>query len=142
MKLSETPPQQSLEFDEHTTSEELKAEKPKVISKNSKNLPTWLLAILLLASGAVLGRVSTLESVPTAQTSTEKPSPKAVQTIALSRGTAQRQIELLGRIEAGERATLSSQLDGTVQKVLVKEGDRVTTICDKNRGLRSGSTGF
>lgn len=121
MKLSETPPHQSLEFDEHTISEELKAEKLKVTSKNFKNLPTWLLAILLLVGGAALWRVLTPSTVPIAKTSTEKPSPKAVETIALSRGTAQRQVELLGRVEAGERATLSSQLDGTVQRVLVRD---------------------
>ncbi|MDJ0570407.1 MAG: efflux RND transporter periplasmic adaptor subunit, partial [Pleurocapsa sp. MO_192.B19] len=33
---------------------------------------------------------------------------------------------LLGQVEAGERATLSPQIDGRVQQVLVREGDRVT----------------
>lgn len=131
MKLSETPPQHSLKFDgedKPTTSEEFKPEKPKTTGKKLNNLPTWLLAILLLAGGAVLGRVSIPEPDATAQTNTEQtsPQPKAVETIALTRGTAQRQIKLLGSVEAGERASLSSQLDGTVQRVLVREGDRVT----------------
>lgn len=124
MKLS-APPHQPLSESE---SELPKTDKPKVTKKNPKNLPIWLLAIVFLAGGVVLGRISIPESVPTAQTSTEQPSPKpkAVETVALTRGTAQRQIKLLGSVEAGERATLSPQLDGTIQRVLVREGDRVT----------------
>ncbi|MEO0377478.1 MAG: efflux RND transporter periplasmic adaptor subunit, partial [Cyanobacteria bacterium P01_A01_bin.17] len=69
----------------------------------------------------------TANSAPTAESSAEASPPKSVETMALTPGTGNRQIRLLGQVEAGERATLSPQLDGTVQRVLVREGDRVTT---------------
>ncbi|MEM8504785.1 MAG: biotin/lipoyl-binding protein [Cyanobacteria bacterium P01_D01_bin.1] len=87
----------------------------------------WLLAILLIGVGSVsLWQVFTAGSAPTAESSTEAPPPKSVETTALTSGTGNRQVRLLGQVEAGESATLSPQLDGTVQSVLVREGDRVT----------------
>ena len=120
MKLSDPPRRASKS---NSKLERTKIDKPKSASKNQ--LSTWLLAIALLVTGAVLGRVFTPKPM-SVSTETKKPSPKAVETIALTKGTAQRQIELLGRVEAGERAALSPQLDGTVQRVLVREGDLVT----------------
>jgi len=37
-----------------------------------------------------------------------------------------RRITLLGQIEASETATVRTQTDGLVQRVLVQSGDRVT----------------
>ena len=125
MKLSD-PPQQSRESKLDLVESETK--ESKHTDRKPRNIPIWLLAIIFSILGAVLGQVFIPEATPTAQTNTEQtsPQPKAVETIALTKGTAQRQIKLLGSVEAGERASLSSQLDGTVQRVLVREGDRVT----------------
>lgn len=108
-------------------SPELESEQPqrKTNSKKSK-LPRWLLAILLIGGGVSLWQVFTTDSAPTAESSAQAPPPKSVETIALTSGTGNRQIRLLGQVEAGKRATISPQLDGTVQRVLVREGDRVT----------------
>ena len=125
MKLSD-PPQQPRESKSELVESEIK--ESRHIDRKLRNIPVWLLAIIFSILGAVLGRVFIPEAAPTAQTNAEQtsPKPKAIETIALTRGTAQRQIKLLGSVEAGERATLSPQLDGTVQRVLVREGDRVT----------------
>ena len=97
-------------------------------SNKKSKLPGWLLAILLLGGGGLVWRQTfTPPSEPTAQTVTQAPPPRAVTTIALTSGTGNRQVRLLGQVEAGERATLSPQIDGTVQRVLVREGDLVTT---------------
>ncbi len=47
-------------------------------------------------------------------------------------GKGEKQIKLLGQVEAGESMTHSPQIDGTVQRVLVKEGDRVTVTRRRN----------
>jgi multidrug efflux pump subunit AcrA (membrane-fusion protein) len=52
--------------------------------------------------------------------------PIPVETIALQRGEGVRQIRLLGQVEASKTATLRTQAAGTVQRVLVEVGDRVT----------------
>ena len=119
------PPQQSPEL--KPKSKEQQTEKPQSTSKNKSKLPGWLLAILLLGGGGIaLWQVLTPSSAPTAQTSTQTPPPRSVETVALTTGTGNRQIRLLGQVEAGNRATLSPQIDGRVQRVLVREGDRVT----------------
>ena len=123
MTSTDIPPQQSPELE--SKSEERQTELPEASQKKSK-LPGWLLAILLLGGGIAMWQVFTSNSTPTAESSTQAPPPKSVETIALTPGTGNRQIKLLGQVEAGERATLSPQIDGRVQQVLVKEGDRVT----------------
>ena len=124
MKPTEIPPKQlpesKLQFKER------QQEEAPETSKNKSKLPRWLLAILFLVGGAALWQVFIPSTVPTAQTSTQAPPPKAVETIALALGTGNREVKLLGQVEAGSRATLSPQIDGTVQRVLVREGDRVT----------------
>ncbi|MGD1897468.1 MAG: efflux RND transporter periplasmic adaptor subunit [Phormidesmis sp.] len=91
-----------------------------------KKLPVWLLAILLVGGGVILWQVFTASSVPTDEADAPAPPPRSVETMALTSGSGNRQVRLLGQVEAGEQATLSPQLDGTVQSVLVSEGDRVT----------------
>ncbi len=120
------PPQQSPEL--KPKSKEQQTEIPQETNKKKSNLPGWLLAILLLGVGGVaLWQVFAPNSVPTAQTTTQAPPPRSVETLALTPGTGNRQVRLLGQVEAGERATLSPQIDGRVQQVLVREGDRVTS---------------
>ena len=119
------PPEQSLEFKPKSQGQQ--SEISLSTKQKQSQLPGWLLAILLLGGGSVAWwQTLTPSTTPTAQTTIQTPPPKAVETIALIPGTADRQVRLLGQVEAGERATLSPQIDGTVQRVLVREGDRVT----------------
>ena len=102
-------------------------QQPQKTNPKKSQLPGWLLAVLLLGGGgAGLWQVLIANSAPTADSSTEAPPPRSVETVVLTSGTGDRQVRLLGQVEAGERATLSPQLDGTIQSVLVREGDRVT----------------
>ena len=123
MKSTEIPPKQLPET-KRKFEEQKQKEAPE--SKNPSRLAKWLLAILLLGGGAALWQVLIPSTVPTEKTSTQAPSLKPVETMALTAGTNNRQVRLLGQVEAGSKATLSPQIDGTVQRVLVKEGDRVT----------------
>ena len=119
------PAEQSLELKPKSQGQQ--PEIPQSTKQKQSQLPGWLLAILLLGGGSVAWwQTLTPSTTPTAQTTIQTPPPKAVETIALIPGTADRQVRLLGQVEAGERATLSPQIDGTVQQVLVREGDRVT----------------
>lgn len=100
---------------------------PQQTSNMKGKLPGWLLAMLVLGGGSVaLWQTFTPSTTPTAQTTTQERPSRAVETIVLTSGKAERQVSLLGQVEAGESATLSPQIDGTVQRVLVREGDRVT----------------
>ena len=118
-----TPPQQSSELEPDSQQPETPPKKEK-----KGNLSSWLLAILFLGGGSIiLWQILTPNSTPTAQTATQAPPPRAVTTVSLTTGTGNRQVRLLGQVEAGERATLSPQIDGRVQQVLVREGDRVTS---------------
>lgn len=91
-----------------------------------RKVPKWLLAVVILGGSATLWQVLVPSSLPIAKISTKETPPKPVETGALKTGTASQQVRLLGQVEAGERATLSPQIEGTVQRVLVREGDRVT----------------
>jgi HlyD family secretion protein len=109
---------------EEKSSQEIQAKTDK--NRLNHQLPGWLLTILLLGGGITLWQILTPLSTPKAQTNAQTIPPKPVETIALNTGTGNRQFRLLGQVEAGERATISPQIDGTVQQVLVREGDRVT----------------
>lgn len=116
------PPQQP-----SADSDRSPANKARTTDKKKSKISGWLLAILLLGGASIaLWQVFAPSPTPTAATNSQTPPPKAVETIALTSGTGNRQIRLLGQVEAGERATLSPQIDGTVQRVLVREGDRIT----------------
>ncbi|MGF1481835.1 MAG: efflux RND transporter periplasmic adaptor subunit [Cyanophyceae cyanobacterium] len=125
MSSVNNPPQPSPESEpdvQKSPTEEL--HKPK---ENRSKLFGWLLATLSLGGGGVaLWQTLISNSAPVAQTATQTPPPTAVTTVALTPGTGNRQVRLLGQVEAGERATLSPQIDGKVRQVLVREGDRLT----------------
>lgn len=108
-------------------SKQLPKEKIQDDRDRQTKFPGWLLVIILLGGGAFLGKLLLPSSIPTEQTQTQVPFSRPVETIALVPGTANRQVKLLGQVEAGEVATVSSQIDGRVERVLVREGDRVTT---------------
>lgn len=86
----------------------------------------WLVMIGVLT----VGGVATWRSLTATQSSQpavaqQGPPPRAVETIALQAGTAARQVQLLGQVEAAERATVRAQTNGVIQELLVQPGDRV-----------------
>lgn len=87
----------------------------------------WLLlALLLVGGGFALWRVVLTPASEPAPAATQGPPPRPVETVALTQGDGVRRIRLLGQIEATKSATLRTQTDGIVQRVLVEVGDRVT----------------
>ncbi|MBD2073747.1 efflux RND transporter periplasmic adaptor subunit [Phormidium sp. FACHB-592] len=92
----------------------------------------WAVVLLTLATGGI----ATWRSLTAGQTSKpavaqQAPPPRAVETIALAEGSAARPVQLLGQVEAAERATVRAQTSGVIQELFVQPGDRVapgTTI--------------
>ncbi|WP_370664144.1 efflux RND transporter periplasmic adaptor subunit [Acaryochloris thomasi] len=125
MKTSDSPPNPFSESELQSV-EPRRDDMQEKSHPKSKKVPRWLVAILILGGSAVLWQVIVPSSRPTAQTSTQETPPRAVEIGALMSGTGSRQVRLLGQVEAGARATLNPQIEGTVQQVLVREGDRVT----------------
>ena len=123
MKSANTPPHQPSELESQPEEQQKKFPES---SQKKITVPRWLWVILLLGGVTALWQVFTLSPAPTVESSTQEPPPKSVKTIALTTDTGDREIELLGQVEAGESATISPQIDGRVQQVLVREGDRVT----------------
>lgn len=104
---------------------------------SSETLPTppepkrrwlWVLLTLLLVGGGwglwQAFAPKTRESQPVAAQT--PPPPRPVETVALTTGNGMRRINLLGQVEASERATIRTQTEGVVQQVFVQPGDRVT----------------
>jgi RND family efflux transporter MFP subunit len=89
-------------------------------------LSRWWLSLLILGGGIVVWQSLTPLPVPKAEITKSTPSAQPVVTTILTQGKAKQKVKLLGQVEAGEKATLSPQIDGTVKQVLVKEGDRIT----------------
>ncbi|GAB4549761.1 MAG: efflux RND transporter periplasmic adaptor subunit [Pleurocapsa sp.] len=123
MKSTEKPVQQSSELEQNYHEQQIEKTSESSLKKNK--LFTLLLVALLLGGGIALRQIWATSTPTTATTQTQAPPPKAVETIALKLGTGNRKIKLLGQVEAGKSATVSSQIDGRVQQVLVREGDRV-----------------
>lgn len=94
----------------------------------------WLwgtLALVLATGGFATWRSLSLAQPSNPGAAQQGPPPRAVETTALSRGTAVRPVQLLGQVEASERATVRAQTSGVIQELLVQPGDRVepgTTI--------------
>ena len=120
MKSTEIPLQKLIKPKIHLKEEHLS----NTSSKTKRKLSSWMMVILVLGGGATLWKVFTPSSIPITEIQT--PQPKPVETLVLKTGIGIRNVKLLGQVEAGERASISSQIDGTVQKVLVREGDLVT----------------
>jgi RND family efflux transporter MFP subunit len=96
-------------------------------SRRLKRSQLGLLALLLLlGGGAIVWRTLTPSSDSASPEAAQTLPPRPVQTVALKRGKGVRRIQLLGQIEASKSATLRTQTAGTVERVLVEVGDRVT----------------
>ncbi len=101
--------------------------KPSVQSRHLKRLQLGLLALLLLVGGGVaISRTFTAASDPSSSEMAQGLPPTPVEAVALKRGKGVRRVQLLGQIEASKSATLRTQTAGTVERVLVEVGDRVT----------------
>jgi len=86
----------------------------------------WLVMIGVLTVGGVATWRSLTATQPSQPAVAQQgPPPRAVETIALQSGTAARQVQLLGQVEAAERATVRAQTNGVIQELLVEPGDRV-----------------
>ena len=125
MKSIDISPPHSPELE--SKEKKLPTEKDQENPHYQAKLPGWLIGILLVGGGVFLGKFLTPASLPTSQPSTPAPLSRPVETIALVAGSADKQVKLLGQVEAGKTANLSSQVDGRVEQVLVREGDRVTS---------------
>lgn len=92
----------------------------------------WAVVLLTLATGGIATWRSLTAGQPSKPAVAQQaPPPRAVETIALAQGNAARQVQLLGQVEATERATVRAQTSGVIQELLVQPGDRVapgTTI--------------
>ncbi|MGK7940142.1 MAG: efflux RND transporter periplasmic adaptor subunit [Crocosphaera sp.] len=109
-----------LEFETETT------EKSNNNNSLKTNLWKWLILVPILAGGISIWQILTPSSTPTAHSRNQTPPPKAVETMTLSVSTGTKKVKLLGQVEAGGKATLSPQIEGTVERIVVKEGDIVT----------------
>lgn len=98
-----------------------------VPSRRLNRVQLGLLTLLLLMGGGVLvWRTVTPASEPISSQMPQGLPPTTVETVTLKRGEGIRRIHLLGQVEASKSATLRTQTAGTVKRVLVEVGDRVT----------------
>ncbi|MEB3278759.1 MAG: efflux RND transporter periplasmic adaptor subunit [Lyngbya sp.] len=82
--------------------------------------------VMVFGSGlTVWNLVKSSESQP-ALSNAQTPPPRPVTITRLQAGSPVQKLQLIGQVEASEQATIRSQVDGTVQDVLVKVGDRIT----------------
>ncbi|NJK37384.1 MAG: efflux RND transporter periplasmic adaptor subunit [Oscillatoriales cyanobacterium RM2_1_1] len=86
----------------------------------------FLLTALALGGGLVGWQlIQGAESEP-ALSQAQTPPPRPITLTRLQGGDPVRELKLIGQVEASEQATIRSQVDGAVQQVLVKVGDRLT----------------
>ncbi|WP_330204257.1 efflux RND transporter periplasmic adaptor subunit [Cyanobacterium sp. Dongsha4] len=94
---------------------------------NQKKLSRWLLILLVLGGGIGSWQILKPSSVTSQAQVKESETPaKPVTVETLTTSQAVQKVKLLGQVEAGQKATLSSQIDGTIEQILVKEGDRIS----------------
>jgi RND family efflux transporter MFP subunit len=117
-----TKPLEELDFDKQE-----QASATNQGQSNKVKLSRWLLSVLILTGGIAAWQFLTPSPVPKAQTAKSSTSAPArpVVTKILTDEKANKKVKLLGQVEAGEKATLSPQIDGTVKRISVKEGDRI-----------------
>lgn len=109
------------------TSEHLPPESESTVQPAPPRRRLWAaLAVVLMAAGGIATwRSLTTQPVSKPAVAQQGPPPRAVETIALTQGSSARQVQLLGQVEASERATVRAQTSGVVEDLLVQPGDRV-----------------
>ncbi len=96
-----------------------------------KNQKPWLWLVLglsLIFNGIVLWRMLVPNGTQQPALAQQQPiaqPPRPVETVALLRGNANRNVALLGQVEASQQSTIRAQTRGTVKDILVRVGDRV-----------------
>lgn len=97
-------------------------------SEQGQSWLPWLLLVLgvLLGGGsfAVWQQLSANQTPAPAIAQTAPPA-RPVETVTSSQGNGMRRIQLLGQVEASERATIRTRTAGLVQRITVQAGDRV-----------------
>ncbi|MEM1366715.1 MAG: efflux RND transporter periplasmic adaptor subunit [Cyanobacteria bacterium P01_H01_bin.15] len=87
-----------------------------------------LVGVLLLGGGIYIGRLLPPPSIESAAINVEtkpEPPPRPVETLILTRGGSEQQVQLIGQIEPRSRAMVRPQTDGIVRQIRVQPGDRV-----------------
>jgi len=93
---------------------------------NPKKWWLWaVLAVALTTGGIGIWRALVPNQGAKPAVAQQGPAPRAVETVALAQGRAARQVQLLGQVEAAERATIRAQTSGVIETLLVQPGDRV-----------------
>ncbi|MDY7021255.1 MAG: efflux RND transporter periplasmic adaptor subunit [Cyanobacteriota bacterium] len=105
-------------------SQDLQAAHTPSPSQKQSWLKLLLLATLIGSGFATWHLLESSESQPALSTA-QTPPPRPVTVTRLQAETPVQPIKLIGQVEATEQATIRSQVDSTVQQVLVKAGDRV-----------------
>ncbi|MER3494298.1 MAG: efflux RND transporter periplasmic adaptor subunit [Mastigocladus sp. ERB_26_2] len=85
-----------------------------------------LIILFLTTGGIILWRILAPGSAPQPSVAQQQgPPPRPIETIALATGTATRNIQLLGQVEATQQSTIRARTSGIVKNILVQPGDRV-----------------
>ncbi|MBD2099773.1 efflux RND transporter periplasmic adaptor subunit [Leptolyngbya sp. FACHB-261] len=93
---------------------------------SSPNRWLWVvLAVMVTTGGIATWRSLAAGPASEPAVAQQGPPPRAVETTALTQGTSARQVQLLGQVEASERATVRAQTSGVIQQLLVQPGERV-----------------
>jgi HlyD family secretion protein len=86
----------------------------------------WLLPLIIFSSGGIaVWQWVRWSEAPVQLAQTQQIQARPVETIKLTSGRAVQKIQLLGQVEASEKATIRTQVNGLVKQVLVKAGDRL-----------------
>ncbi|MBE9036138.1 efflux RND transporter periplasmic adaptor subunit [aff. Roholtiella sp. LEGE 12411] len=86
-----------------------------------------LLILFVATGGIILWRTLAPGGAPSPSVAQQQkaPSPKAIETIALTTGSATKRVQLLGQVEASQQSILRAQTNGIVEKIFVQSGDRI-----------------
>ncbi|MGK7932195.1 MAG: efflux RND transporter periplasmic adaptor subunit [Microcystaceae cyanobacterium] len=92
--------------------------------KKAHNRLNWLLILPVIILSIVIWQLFSPKNAPVAQEEGFPPRPVKTAPITPERGV--KPVKLLGQVEAGETATVRSQIEGRVKQVFVREGDKIT----------------
>ena len=93
--------------------------------KPGKPWRSLLLSVLVLGGGITAWQLLKQSETTPAMSNIQEPPPRPVTTVSLTTGEAVQRLNLIGQVEASEQATVRTRVDGVVQNILVKVGDRI-----------------